>query len=433
MSVPVEETPFRVPVAGLIKLAVPAALMGIFCSVSLLTLSKVAESLSGWLWNDVSASFGFAAYSNAWTIIMLTVTGLLIGLVVRYAPGHAGPDPATLELVAEPLKPVVLPGLALAMILMLAGGVSLGPENPIIGINVGIIVWVGMRFFPKVNVPIWLAIAVAGTIGAMFGTPVAAALLLSELNAGDQRIPLWDRLFAPLVAATTGALTTMQLANLNLSVDVGTYVDGGLRDLGLGIVISLGAAAFGLIAVYLFVPFHTAFQKLRHPVLMLTVGGLILGILGAIGGEVTLFKGLKQMQELPGLAATTTAVGFLVFGVVKLFALLVAATSGFRGGRIFPTLFIGVTLGFAIHQEWSSVSLPLAVGCACVGILVAATRSGWLSIFMAVAVVPQMVLLPAFILATLVAWLLVTNRPQLIAPKESVPPHAPEAPAAAPA
>ena len=35
---------------------------------------------------------------------------------------------------------------------------------------------------------------------------------------------------------------------------------------------------------------------------------------------------------------------------------------------------------------------------------------------MAVAVVPQMVLLPAFILATLVAYLLVTNRPQLIAP-----------------
>ena len=416
-----EETPFRVPVSGLIKLAIPAALMGIFCSLSLLSLSWLAEQLSDWLWDDVSVSLGFASDSKAWIVIMLTLTGLLIGFVVRYVPGHAGPDPATLELVAPPLKPIVLPGLALAMVLMLAGGVSLGPENPIIGINVGIIVWIGLKIAPTTNAPLWLAIAVAGTIGAMFGTPVAAALLLSELNAGDKRIPLWDRLFAPLVAATAGALTTMNLANLNLSVDVGTYVDGGLKDLGLGIVISLAAAAFGLIAVYLFVPFHTAFQKLKHPVIMLTVGGLLLGVLGAIGGEVTLFKGLKQMQELPGLAATTTAVGFLVFAVIKLFALLVSATSGFRGGRIFPTLFIGVALGFTIHQAWPSVSLPLAVGCAVVGILVAATRNGWLSIFMAVAVVPQMVLLPAFILATLVAWLLVTNRPQLIAP-----PTAPE-------
>ena len=417
----VDEAPFRVPVGALAKLALPAAVMGIFCSLSLLALSSLAEHLSGWLWDDVSAWFGLAAYSDAWTIIMLTVTGLLIGLVVRYAPGHAGPDPATVELVAPPLAPRVLPGLAVALILMLAGGVSLGPENPIIGINVGIIVWVGLKAFPRVGVPIWVAVAVAGTIGAMFGTPVAAALLLSELNAGDRRIPLWDRLFAPLVAATAGALTTMQLADLNLSVDVGTYVDGGLKDLGLGILISLGAALFGLVAVYLFVPFHTLFQKIKHPVVMLTVGGLLLGVLGAIGGEVTLFKGLKQMQELPGLAATTTALGFLAFAVIKLFALLVAATSGFRGGRIFPTLFIGVALGFAIHQAWSSVSLPLAVGCACVGILVAATRSGWLSIFMAVAVVPQMVLLPAFILATLVAWLLVTNRPQLIAPKAPEP------------
>ncbi|WP_231505194.1 ion channel protein [Cellulomonas sp. URHE0023] len=423
----VDEAPFHVPVGALIKLAVPAAVMGVFCSLSLLALSTVAERLSGWLWDDVSAAFGFEAHSDAWTIIMLTGTGLLIGLVVRYAPGHAGPDPATVELVAEPLRPVVLPGLAAALILMLAGGVSLGPENPIIGINVGIIVWVGLKLFPQVNVPVWLAIAVSGTLGAMFGTPVAAALLLSELNAGDKRIPLWDRLFAPLVAATTGALTTMTLADLDLSVDVGTYVDGGLKDLGLGILISLGAAAFGLVAVYLFVPFHRVFQKIKHPVLMLTAGGLLLGVLGAIGGEVTLFKGLKQMQELPGLAASTTALGFLVFAVVKLFALLVAATSGFRGGRIFPTLFIGVALGFAIHQAWPTVSLPLAVGCACVGILVAATRSGWLSIFMAVAVVPQMVLLPAFLLATLVAWLLVTNRPELIARPAPPGPVAPPA------
>ncbi|WP_426594070.1 ion channel protein [Cellulomonas sp. McL0617] len=418
-----DEAPFRVPVSGLIKLAIPAAVMGIFCSLSLLGISAVADHLSSWMWDDLSDFFGFEAYSTAWIIVMLTVTGLLVGLVVRYAPGHAGPDPATIQLVAEPLKPIVLPGLAVALILMLAGGVSLGPENPIIGINVGIIVWVGLKLFPRVNAPVWLAIAVAGTIGAMFGTPVAAALLLSELDAGDRRIPLWDRLFPPLVAATTGALTTMQLTtDFSLSVDVGTYVDGGLKDLGLGILISLGAALVGLVAVYLFVPFHTAFQKLKHPVLMLTVGGLLLGVLGAIGGEVTLFKGLKQMQELPGLAATTTAAGFLVFAVIKLFALLVAGTSGFRGGRIFPTLFIGVALGFAVHQAWPSVSLPLAVGCASAGIVVAATRNGWLSLFMAVAVVPQTVLLPAFLLATLVAWLLVTNRPELIAPKAPEPP-----------
>ena len=98
--------------------------------------------------------------------------------------------------------------------------------------------------------------------------------------------------------------------------------------------------------------------------------------------------------------------------------MLVAATSGFRGGRIFPTLFVGVALGFAIHAVWDAVPLALAIGAAVVGIIVAATRNGWLSLFMAVAVVPQVSLLIGLLLAALAAWLLVTNRPPLLDPVE---------------
>jgi H+/Cl- antiporter ClcA len=412
------ERPFHVPVRDLLRLGAPAAVIGVGCALTLFALSWLAKQLDTLIWDDLSSALGVSPDSAVWIIGVLTATGLAIGLVVRYVPGHAGPDPATLELVAAPLPLRVLPGLALALVLMLAGGVSLGPENPIIGINVGLACALGLRFFPKVNVPIWLAIAVAGTIGAMFGTPVAAALLLSELDAGDKRIPLWDRLFAPLVAATTGALTMMQLEDIDLAVAVPTYTYAGLQDLGYAVAIALAAAALGLVGVYLFVPLHRLFQRIGHPVLMLTAGGLVLGLLGALGGEVTLFKGLTQMQELPGLAATTTAAGFLAMAGIKLLAMLVAATSGFRGGRIFPALFVGVALGFAIHTVWDGVPLALAVGAGVVGIVVAATRNGWLSLFMAIAVVPQVSLLVGLLLATLAAWLLVTNRPLLLAPAE---------------
>jgi len=410
-----EET-FRVPVLDLLRLAVPAALVGIGCALTLYLLSRLAGMLEHLIWDDLSAALGIDGDSALWIIGVLTATGLLIGLVVRYVPGHAGPDPATQELVAAPLGLRVLPGLALALVLMLAGGVSLGPENPIIGINVGLAVALGLRFLPKVNASMWLAIAVAGTIGAMFGTPVAAALLLSELDAGDRRIPLWDRLFAPLLAATAGALTMLQLEDLDLSVTVPTYTYGGLPDLGIAIAVAVGAAVVGLVGVYLFVPMHRLFLRIGHPVLMLTLGGLLLGLLGALGGEVSLFKGLSQMQELPGLAATTTAAGFLALAGIKLLAMLVAATSGFRGGRIFPALFVGVALGFAVNSLWDAVPLGLAVGAAVVGIVVAATRNGWLSLFMAVAVVPQVSLLVGLLLAALAAWLVVTNRPPLLDP-----------------
>jgi hypothetical protein len=49
----------------------------------------------------------------------------------------------------------VLPGLALALILMLAGGVSLGPENLIMAVNTGLVVALGSRFLPAIGASAW--------------------------------------------------------------------------------------------------------------------------------------------------------------------------------------------------------------------------------------------------------------------------------------
>lgn len=406
-------TEFRVPVRQLLKLTIPAALVGILCGLSLIGLSALAEVLENWLWDDLSGLFGLDRDSPVWIVVMLTLTGLLVGLVIRFAPGHAGPDPASAGLVEPPLPPRVLPGLAVAMVLMLAGGVSLGPENPIMAINAALVVWIGARVAGRVGVPQWMALSTAGTLGAMFGTPLAAALMFSEMDPGDRRIPLWDRLFAPLVSASTGALTMLLLSDLDMAMDVPEYPGLEVTDLAIAIGISLAAAALGLLASYVFTPLHRLVHRVRQPVLLLTLGGLVLGLLGAVGGSITLFKGLDEMKQLPGMVGETTALGFLTFALIKLAALLVASSVGFRGGRIFPATFVGVSLGFAVSVAFPSVPTALAVGAATVGIIVAATRSGWLSIFLVVAIIPQATLIPPLLFATLAAWLLVTNRREL--------------------
>ena len=413
MSHPTAE--IRVPVRDLLRLGVPALLIGTFCALTLVALTELAAVLESWLWGGLADSVGTDPDAAPWTIGILTLTGLAVGLVVRFAPGHAGPDPATHGLVSVPLAPRVLPGLAVAMLLTLAGGVSLGPENPIMAINAALVVAIGARTLPRVQVPTWIVLSTAGTLGAMFGTPVAAALMLSEINPGDRRTPLWDRLFAPLVAAIAGALTSARLTDVTFDVDLPAYQWGGVRDIGLAVVIALGAAGLGLGAAYAFTPTHRLFHRIGNPVLLLTLGGLALGVLGAVGGPITLFKGLEQMKQLPEQVGSTTALGFLGLALVKLLAMLVASTVAFRGGRIFPVVFVGVALGFAVGTAWSVVPMALAVGAATAGILVVATRSGWLSVFIAVAIVSDVALLPAVIAAMLAAWLLVANRPELIA------------------
>ncbi|NUP50001.1 MAG: ion channel protein, partial [Catenulispora sp.] len=153
---------------------IPALFVGIGSSLLLILLSGIANRLQELLWQHLPDRLDIGAYSAGWIITVLTVIGLAAGLVVWKVPGHAGRDPATTGLVDPPLPPAVLPSLALAAVLTLAGGVSLGPENPIIAINVGLACRLGARLLGRVPTPLWLALAVAGTVGALFGPPVAA-------------------------------------------------------------------------------------------------------------------------------------------------------------------------------------------------------------------------------------------------------------------
>lgn len=95
------------------------------------------------------------------------------------------------------MSPGALPGLLAALIVGPAGGVSLGPEHPIMVINIALTVALGSRLFPRVSALDWTIPASSGTIGALFGTPVAAALIFSQTLNSSNDVPLWDRLFAP--------------------------------------------------------------------------------------------------------------------------------------------------------------------------------------------------------------------------------------------
>lgn len=404
----------------LLKSAAPAAVVGVGCALVLYALSATAKVLTDLVWVDLADAVGVDRDNGWWIFAVLTVAGLLAGLVIAYVPGHGGPDPATTGLVDKPLALRTLPGLVAGLIIVLVGGVSLGPENPVMAVNAALFVVIGRRLLPNSPPAGWVGLAAAGTLGALFGTPVAAALMLSESMAGDPRTPLWDRLFAPLVAAGFGAGTMFLIADAELALDIGDYPGFTAGDVALAAAIACGTAVLGLVVVYAFPFVHGTLRRLGNPIAVALAGGALLGVLGAIGGRETLFKGLDEMQGL-AVNVDTYSVGALVlFVAVKCLALLIAASAGFAGGRIFPAVFIGVTCGLALSRAFPSLSPPLAVAAATLGIMAAVTRSGWLSIFMALAVVPDLDLVAVLVLAILPAWLIVTGRPTLtIQPPET--------------
>ncbi|MFC8432991.1 ion channel protein [Streptomyces sp. NPDC057253] len=402
------------PARALLPLILPALVVGVGASLLLVGVSAAAEQLQHVLWRNLPDALGVGRYSVLWMLVVLTATGAAVGLVVWKVPGHAGPDPATMGLNAPVLPPVVLPGLVLATALMLAGGPSLGPENPLIAVNVALAFWLGCRTAPRMPRGLWPALAEAGTIGALFGTPVAAALVISEALAGRQvRGALWDNVFGPLVAATAGALTITLVAEPSFDLHLPAFGRPGWGDLLAVLVVSSAAALLGMAAVLAFPYVHGAFARLRHPMLALPVGGLVLGLLAAVGGHLTLFKGLDEIGELAADPEGWSAGEFATMAVVKLAALLVAASCGFRGGRIFPAVFVGVAFGLCAHALVDAVHPALGVAAGVLGVLLAVTRQAWVSLFTAAVLVASPAILALLCIGSLMAWLLVTGRPQM--------------------
>ncbi|MEU6577083.1 ion channel protein [Streptomyces sp. NPDC046805] len=402
------------PARALLPLILPALVVGVAAALLLIGVSTAAEELQHVLWQNLPDALGIGRYSVLWMFVMLIATGIAVGLVVWKVPGHAGPDPATLGLDAPTFPPVVVPGLLLATVLMLAGGPSLGPENPIIAVNVALAVWLGTRLVPRLRGAPWAALAESATIGALFGTPVAAALVISEALAGHlMRGRLWDNVFAPLAAGAAGALTTALVArpNFDLGLPRLDRTDGG--DLLAAVVVATAAALLGMCAIYAFPYVHRAFQRLRHPMLMLPAGGVVLGGLAALGGHLTLFKGLEEVATLARSPDGWTAGQFATMAVVKLAAMLVAASCGFRGGRIFPSVFVGCALGLCAHALVPGVQPAVGVAAGVLGTLLAITRQGWVSLFTAAVLVASPTILTLLCIASLPAWLLVTGRPQM--------------------
>ncbi|WP_406007530.1 ion channel protein [Streptomyces sp. NBC_00637] len=402
------------PARALLPSILPALAVGVLASLLLLLVEGVSEQLEHVLWRDLPDALDVGRYSVLWMLVVLTSTGVLVGLVVWKAPGHAGPDPATMGLDASVLPPGVLPGLLVATALMLAGGPSLGPENPIIAVNVGLAVWLGRRIRPRAPGAAWVVLAEAATIGALFGTPVAAALLISEALAGRHTEgPLWDNVFAPLVAASAGAMTTTLVAHPTFDLDLPVLGTPGWADLLAAVVVAVVGALLAMCAVYAFPYVHGAFGRLRHPMLTLPAGGLVLGLLGALGGHLTLFKGLDEVGELAADPDGWSAGQFATMTVVKLSALLVAASCGFRGGRIFPAVFVGSALGLTAHALVPGVHPSVGVAAGVLGVLLAITRQGWVSLFVAAVLVASASIIALLCVASLPAWLLVTGRPQM--------------------
>jgi H+/Cl- antiporter ClcA len=400
-----------------------AGVLGIVAASATLLFLWSEHGLQAVFWHDLPDALGVDPHPW-YALAVTTVGGLAVGLVIRFVPGHGGPGPAEGHGVGETHIPLrALPGIVLAALVSLAVGASLGPEAPLLAIAAVGGPWIATRIGRQTLAALFTQAGIGSIFALLFGSPLASTFLGLELVSVTGH-NLYVRLIPVLVASTTGffgfrLLTHSSLDSLaNLAFP--SYSNLQALHVLEGVAIGAAGAGAGLLLIAVFRIIDRAFRPLdRAPVVKAVLGGLGIGVVALVAGQETLFSGESELESLLQHPASKSVATLLLIVAGKIVALSLCMATGFRGGRIFPVVFIGGTLGIAVNQAFTGIPLAVAAASGMAGAAITILR---LPIFVTlfVSFFGGPLLVPVVVLAAVTAYILVFDKPELTgSPSES--------------
>src|SRR3954471_8114753 len=343
-----------------LKLLVLAAVLGVPVSGLAYGFLALASWLQDELFTDLPQDLGFNSAPAWWRLRLLALSGFLTGSAIRHLPGTGGHSPADGFKASGPVPPVELPGIFFASIATLALGAVLGPEAPLILMGSGLgtlAVRLAARDAPPAAAAVMAATGSFAAISALLGSPLVGAFLLLEASAIGG--PMLGLVLLPgLLAAGLGTLIFLGLDSLT---GLGTF---SLAIPGLPAFDHLTAGmfgwavAFGLLApplgrgiIWLAVAVRTRVEPrmvMLMPVVGLGIGALAIGFAEATGKHASdvLFSGQSALNPLVAQSAEWSVGALLLLCACKALAYALSLSS-FRGGPVFPAVFIGAAAGLA--------------------------------------------------------------------------------------
>ena len=416
-----------------LTLVVFAGLIGVPVSAAIFGFLKLVSLSQGWLFTDIPKALGFHGAPAWWPVFPLALGGLLTALAIQYLPGNGGHSPADGFAVHGAPAPRELPGVFLAALATLAFGVALGPEAPSIALGGGLAVLairLARRSTPEQARTVIAAAGSFAAVSTLLGSPLIGAFLLMEAS-GLGGATLGIVLLPGLLAAGVGALmftglgTWTGFGTFSLSIpQLPHFARPDAADVGWALAIGVAAGLLGTgirqLGLYLR-PYAERRLVIGLPAAGLVVAGLAVAYAEGSGKGTSevLFSGQTAVGPLVDHAASYTVAVLLLLLACKGLAFGVSL-SGFRGGPVFPALFIGAAGGILFsHLPGLSLvpGVAMGIGAMCAAMLRLPLTSVMLATLLLFS--DGLAVIPVVIVAVVVAHLVAAK----LTPRSSPPPE----------
>jgi H+/Cl- antiporter ClcA len=352
-----------------------AALLGVPISVVAYGFLAVVSKIQTYLFTDLPGQLYDGGAPAWWPVPFLVLCGLATASTIRFLPGNGGHSPAFgFTTGGGPPVDRDLPAVFLAALATLSLGAVLGPEAPLIAIGGGLgalVVHLVKQDAPPMALTIMSAAGSFAAISTLLGSPLLGAFLIMEA-AGVGGVTLTLVALPGLLASGIG---TLVFVGLDSWTGLGSF-SLALTSVPPAVTPSMAslcwAVALGGAAALLSWVIRWGALSLRplvhmNRVLVTCALGLLIG-LSAMGYQLlsdhsftdVLFSGQGAMPGLVEHAADYSVPVLALLIVCKGFAYALSL-SAFRGGPVFPSMYIGAALGIAV-SGLPGLSLAAAIG-----------------------------------------------------------------------
>lgn len=328
----------------LLRISVVAAGLGLLGAVLTFTFLQALGFLHTLLWQILPESLSVSSF--VYTLVICTIGGVLVGMCNE----QFGNYPKELFESIQAFRKTGrfdyqhLPGAAVASLVSLGFGASLGPESALVAIVGGSASWIGAKIErASANAQALVAAGVSGSIGALFGAPLAGPAVALDEDAGKLS-RLWT-LIPSLVAAFVAFwfMRSVSSGGGYFNFDFPDYTFAA-NDLVSGLVVALAALVPGFVFLGAERGLGVLLSGVTSEKLKGAFGGFVFGVMAGLSSFL-LFSGHEGIQEIADSYATLGGVTLILLGVAKAFAAGLLLASGWKGGRFFPLMFAGAAVG----------------------------------------------------------------------------------------